>query len=71
MNNCFMAGKNHFWNVTDPAVASDILILAWPPSFKPQSHVLAQLFVARLAHPEAVGAHWPTKQIVTKICYPM
>ena len=59
--------KSHYWNIADPMVASDTLILTWPPSIKPWRHVLTQLFVAQLAHPETVGAHWVTKQSITLI----
>ena len=66
-----MAGKSHSWNAADPMVAANVPVLAWPPSVKPQRHVLTQLFTARSAHLKTEGAHSPTEQNVTLICYPM
>ena len=55
---------------TDPMVAADVPVLAWPPSVKPWRHVLTQFLVARSAHPKTEGARSPTERIVTLICYP-
>ena len=66
-----MVGKSHSWNVADLMVTTDVPILAWPISVKPQRHVSTQLVAAQSAHPETVGAHWPTEQSLTLICYPM
>ena len=64
-----MAGNSHSWNVAGPMVAANVPVLAWPPSVKPQRHVLTQLFVARSAHPKTEGANSPTEQSVTLFYY--